>query len=88
MTLAADALAIACHRTYKEDNTMMTIGLLQESSTTMDISWLVWVLLAIFVLMVFLGWWASSRLPKEDETVSLPGGEHAGHEEPTLNQDE
>jgi hypothetical protein len=53
----------------------------------MDISWLVWVILAIFVLMVFLGWWASGRL-KYDETVSLHRGEHAGHDEPAANQDE
>jgi hypothetical protein len=42
----------------------------------------------MFVLMVFLGWWASSRLPEEDETVSLHRGEHAGHDEPTANQGE
>jgi hypothetical protein len=61
---------------------MMTIGLLQERSSTVDISWLVWVILAIFVLMVFLGWWASGRLPKEDETASIHGGEQGGHAEP------
>jgi cytoskeletal protein RodZ len=55
-----------------------TIGLLQESTSTMDISWLVWVILAIFVLMVFLGWWASARLPKEDETIHLHNGDHDG----------
>jgi len=60
---------------------MMTIGFLQQSGTTMNISWLVWVILTIFVLMVFLGWWASGRIPKEDEAVSLEGGDHGGHVE-------
>ena len=67
---------------------MLTIGLLQESGTTTNISWLVWVVLAIFVVMVFLGWWASSRLPKEDETVPLHESTHNGHEEAISREEE
>jgi Ca2+/Na+ antiporter len=59
---------------------MLTFKFLQESSTTMDISWLVWVALAIFFLMVLLGWWASGRLPIEDDAVST-ASHGAGHDE-------
>jgi len=49
---------------------MLAIRLLQEGGTAgPDISWLIWVVLGVFVLMVFLGWWASKRLPVEDEPV-------------------
>jgi len=54
---------------------MLALGLLQEGSTPTDISWLVWVVLAIFLMMVLLGWWASGRLAKEEETVPMHGGE-------------
>jgi hypothetical protein len=59
---------------------LLAIRLLQESTSTTDISWLIWVVLALFLLMVLLGWWASGRLPKDDETVSLQEGEQ-GHDE-------
>ena len=48
---------------------MLALRLAQETTSSVDISWLIWVVLGIFVLMVLLGWWASSRLPKEDELV-------------------
>jgi hypothetical protein len=69
---------------------MLALRLLQEGDASTDISWLVWVVLAIFLLMVLLGWWASGRLPKEEGTVPMHSGESehdshgegaAGHEE-------
>jgi predicted flap endonuclease-1-like 5' DNA nuclease len=53
----------------KEEKTMLAIRLLQENGTGPDISWLVWVVLICFVFMVFLGWWASKRLSKDEEPV-------------------
>jgi hypothetical protein len=51
---------------------MHAIYLLEEGgSTSPDISWLIWVVLFIFVSMVFLGWWASKRLPREEESVHV-----------------
>lgn len=65
---------------------MLTIRFLEESAAATDVSWLVWALLAVFVLMVFLGWWASGRLPKEEETIALHAGEHGGHDESAVDQ--
>jgi hypothetical protein len=59
---------------------MLFTRLLEEGTTTgPDISWLIWVVLGLFVCMVFLGWWASKRLPVEQEPVQTQA-EH-GHEE-------
>ena len=60
---------------------MLTFRFLQEGSTGMGFSWLVWVALAIFGGMVVLGWWASGRLPKEDDNVQPHGGDAATDEE-------
>lgn len=69
---------------------MLALRLLQEGSTTTDISWLVWVVLAIFFLMVLLGWWASARLPKDEETVLMQSGETGqdGHGEGVIDHEE
>jgi hypothetical protein len=49
---------------------MLAIRLLEEGGTTgPDISGLIWVVLGAFLCMVFLGWWASKRLPVEEEPV-------------------
>jgi hypothetical protein len=49
---------------------MLAIRLLEEGGITgPDISWLIWVVLLIFISMVFLGWWASKQLPKEEEPI-------------------
>lgn len=58
---------------------MLAIRLLEEGgSTGPDISWLIWVVLGVFLCMVFLGWWASKRLPVEEEPVQdhVEHGEH------------
>jgi predicted flap endonuclease-1-like 5' DNA nuclease len=60
-----------------EDKIMLAIRLLEEGGNGSNISWLVWIVLLFFVVMVFLGWWASKRLPKDDESV-----ESHGHAEP------
>jgi predicted flap endonuclease-1-like 5' DNA nuclease len=59
----------------KEDKNMLTIRLLEEGGKGPDISWLVWVVLILFIFMVFLGWWASKRLPKNEATVVPHGHE-------------
>jgi hypothetical protein len=48
-----------------------------------EYAWLVWVALAIFVVMVFLGWLVSSKgwLKQEDETVGGHDDHGHGHEE-------
>ena len=49
---------------------MLAIRLLEEGGTAQpDISWFIWVVLGLFICMVFLGWWASKRLPKDEEPV-------------------
>jgi len=58
---------------------MYTVRLLQEGGTQGGISWLVWIVLIVFLLMVFLGWLVASKgwLKKEEE----PKHAEHGHEE-------
>ena len=44
----------------------------------------------MFALMVLLGWWASGRLPQEDEMVSLDehGQHQSGHAEAEARAEE
>jgi large subunit ribosomal protein L17 len=58
---------------------MYTVRLLQEGDTQGGISWLVWVVLIVFLLMVILGWLAASRgwLKAEEE----PKHDEQGHKE-------
>jgi hypothetical protein len=46
------------------------------------IGWMVWVALAIFLVMVFLGWLVSSKgwLRKEEEPVQVHHDDHGQHE--------
>jgi predicted flap endonuclease-1-like 5' DNA nuclease len=59
---------------------MFNVRFLQEGGTPGGISWLVWVVLIVFLLMVFLGWWVASKgwLKKEEE----PKHEEHDHTEP------
>ena len=66
---------------------MLTFSFLQTSRTGMGFCWLVWVALAIFGVMVALGWWASGRLPKEDETVQPHGGDAGSDSAAALNDE-
>ena len=61
---------------------MLLSRLLEEGTHTQpDISWLVWVVLAVFILMVFLGWMASSKgwLKPEAEPVQAHGHDEHSH---------
>ncbi len=64
---------------------MYSIGLFAEGGSEGGIGWLVWVALAIFFLMVFLGWWVSQKgwLKQEEEPIhDAHGHEEHGHAEP------
>ncbi len=64
---------------------MYSIGLFAEGGSESGIGWLVWVALAIFFLMVFLGWWVSQKgwLKQVEEPVhDAHGHEEHGHAEP------
>ncbi len=52
---------------------------LAEGGSEGGIGWMVWVALAVFLVMVFLGWWVSQKgwLKQEEE----PAHEAHGHEE-------
>lgn len=63
---------------------MYSIGLFAEGGNEGGIGWMAWVALAIFFVMVLLGWWVSKKgwLKKEEEPVHEEHGhEHAAHEE-------
>lgn len=66
---------------------MYSIGLFAEGGSESGIGWLVWVVLAIFFLMVFLGWWVNQKgwLKQEEEPIhDAHGHEEHGHAEPAL----
>ncbi len=50
---------------------MFAIRLLEAGAEESGLSWLVWVALAVFLLMVFLGWlvWSKGWLKQEEEVV-------------------
>jgi predicted flap endonuclease-1-like 5' DNA nuclease len=56
-----------------EGGSMHTIRLFQEGGAQGGNGWLVWVVLIIFLLMVLLGWWVSSKgwLKKEQEPAHV-----------------
>lgn len=62
---------------------MHAIRLFQEGGTQGGNGWLVWVVLIIFLLMVFLGWWVSTKgwLKKEQEPAHVEH-DHEAHPEP------
>jgi hypothetical protein len=69
---------------------MYAIKLLQEGAQQGSIGWMVWVALAIFFAMVFLGWLVSGKgwLKKEEEPMQDSHShddhnhdDHVGHSE-------
>ena len=52
-------------------------GLLQESGANTSLSWLLWVALAFFVLMVFVGWLTSRNKESKPEAGHEAHKEHA-----------
>jgi predicted flap endonuclease-1-like 5' DNA nuclease len=61
---------------------MYILRILEEGGNEAGMGAYVWVALAIFFLMVFLGWLVSSRdwLQKEEEPVVVGEGHHDSHE--------
>jgi len=61
---------------------MNAIALFSEGGSEGGIGWMLWVALAVFAVMVFLGWWVSSKgwLKQEEEVVPEAHG-HDGHEQ-------
>lgn len=57
---------------------MLAIGLLEETAGGSNITWLLWVALGFFGLMVLVGW-LSSRMKKPDQEPEHHDdhGEHA-----------
>ncbi len=63
---------------------MFAIRLLEEGGETANsMGWLVWVALAVFFLMVFLGWLVASKgwLKKEEAPVAHGGHDEHGHDD-------
>jgi cytoskeletal protein RodZ len=57
---------------------MYAIHLLEETGSQPDITWLVWVVLAVFLAMVFLGWLVARKgwLKDENEPEHKEQGSH------------
>lgn len=60
---------------------MFAIRLLEAGAEESGLGWLVWVALAVFLLMVFLGWlvWSKGWL-KQEEEVAHDSHSHAEHD--------
>lgn len=60
---------------------MFAIHLLEESGS--GIEWVTWTALAIFFVMVLLGWLVASRgwLKQDDDSAPAAHEEHAAHDE-------
>lgn len=69
---------------------MLAMQVLVAGAEEPGLGWLVWVVLAVFFLMVFLGWWAWSKgwLAQEEEVSNDAHHdmehEHVEHEEPDV----
>ena len=55
---------------------MYTIGLLSESAPETNITWLLWVALGFFAIMVLVGWLVSRKKKPEEEQA------HVSHDQP------
>lgn len=68
---------------------MLAMKLLEEAGTNTELSWLLYVLLGFFFLMVLVGWWVSGRQGAQPEVVHEPVVHHAEvhHEEPATPDD-
>ena len=60
---------------------MFTIGLFSESAPEVNVTWLLWVALGFFAVIVVVGWLVSRRRKPEEEQVHVSGHEaHEAHE--------
>lgn len=55
---------------------MYTIGLISESTPESNITWLLWIALVFFAIMVLVGWLVSRKKEPEEEQVH---GSHDQH---------
>jgi len=60
---------------------MFAAILLEETGPNTELSWLLFLFLGFFLLMVIVGWLTSAR-KKEEEPVHIAHETHAHHEEP------
>ncbi len=56
---------------------MLAMKLLEEAGPNTEMSWLLYGLLGFFLLMVIVGWWASSRKSEQPEAVHEPAVQQA-----------
>ena len=59
---------------------MLAVRILEAGAEETGLGWLVWVALAVFLLMVFLGWLVVSKgWLKQEEELVVETHSHAGH---------
>ena len=68
---------------------MLAMKLLDEAGPNTEMSWLLYVVLGFFFLMVIVGWWASRRMGEQPEVPHEPATHHveAQHEESVTPDD-
>lgn len=55
---------------------MLAMKLLEESGPNTELSWLLYLVLGFFFLMVLVGWWVSSRKGEQVEAVHEASSQH------------
>jgi hypothetical protein len=60
-------IIVLCPKTKPWRNEMLFIGLLEETGSGADLSWLLWVALAFFAVMTVTGWLTSRNKKTEDK---------------------
>jgi hypothetical protein len=67
---------------------MLAMKLLEETGPNTELSWLLYVVLGFFLLMVLVGWWVSSRKAEQVEVAhEAPSLHPESHEEKVLPDD-
>lgn len=68
---------------------MLAMKLLEEAGPNIEMSWLLFVVLGFFFLMVIVGWWVSSREMKQPEVVHEANVHHSEvHDQESVTPDD
>jgi predicted flap endonuclease-1-like 5' DNA nuclease len=61
---------------------MFALVLLEEAGPNTELGWLLYLMLGFFLLMVLVGWWASTQKNEQVDAPQEAQAHHEGHIEP------
>ncbi len=59
---------------------MNPVLFLSETGGEVTVTWLLWLLLVLFFVVSFIGWWVSKNSPAEEEEAAHPAPAHESHD--------